>query len=381
MANPLLLYIVNDSGFFLSHRLPLAVSAKKIGYDVHVATAPGNGVPRIIECGFTHHELPLSRSGRSIFAEFACFLSIWRLMLRLRPQMVHLVTIKPVLYGGIAARLSKVPGMVAAISGLGSLFVASGIRSQSLRFFAKKIYKLALRHPNSVVIFQNSEDRTLLTSIGAVTNEQTTLIPGSGVSLVDFDVHPEPEGVPVVVFAARLLWSKGVKEFIEAARILRFRGVDAIFWIIGDRDPDNPDTVSDEDLNEWRLEGVVELMGYRSDVPDLLNQASVVVLPSYYGEGLPKVLIEAAACGRPVVTTDHPGCRDAIRPGETGLLVPVRDPRALANAIGSLLQDPEMRRVMGLAARKLAEEEFSVERVVRETMDIYSSLTGKASAL
>lgn len=369
-----LLLIVNSPEFFMSHRLPIALSAREEGFNVHVATGPGGACQQIVDRGLSHHVIPLSRSGHNPFTELRSLWAIFRLMRTIKPDLVHLVTIKPVLYGGLMARIARVSAVVVAISGLGSVFVSHNRRSFWLREAIKRIYRLALGHPNIRVIFQNSDDRFVLVDAGAIHNDQTELIKGSGVALTEYPVNPEPADVPVITFAARLLKDKGVVEFVEAARILLARNIHAKFWLAGSPDPGNPTSVTEEQMAEWRQQGIVELMGFRTDIADLFVRSNVVVLPSYYGEGLPKVLIEAAACGRSVVTTDHPGCRDAIEAGKTGLLVPVRDATALANAIQSLIEDPISRKKMGAAGRALAEREFAVEKVVETHLRIYQEL-------
>lgn len=369
-----LLFIVNSPEFFISHRLALALAARDEGFTVHVATGPGRAREQIEAQGLVHHEIPLSRSGRNPFTELCSLWAIFRLMRSINPRLVHLVTIKPVLYGGLVARIARVPAVVVAISGLGSVFVSHNRSGVWLRNVIKRIYRLALGHPNIKVIFQNPDDRSVLVNSGAIRTDQTEMIRGSGVALSEYHVHPEPEDAPVVIFAARLLKDKGVVEFVTAARILSARNVHAKFWLAGSPDPDNPTSVTEEQIAEWRLQDAVEPLGFRSDIADLFARSNVVVLPSYYGEGLPKVLIEAAACGRPVVTTDHPGCRDAIEAGRTGLLVPVRDATALANAIQSLIEDPVGRKKMGAAGRALAEKEFAIEKVVGAHLRIYRDL-------
>lgn len=295
-------------------------------------------------------------------------------MRTIRPDLVHLVTIKPVLYGGLMARLSGVPAMVAAISGLGTVFVDRDQKRSWIRRGVEWLYRLALGHPNAKVIFQNPDDRAALTHMGAVSKDKTALIRGSGVSLATYPMRPEPEGVPVVTFAARLLEDKGVREFVEAARVLMRRGVKARFWLAGSLDPGNLTSISEDVLMQWSKEGVVEVLGHQSDIPNLFASSNIIVLPSYR-EGLPKSLIEAAACGRAVVTTNVPGCRDAIEPDSTGLLVPVRDAAALADAIQSLIDDPHMRKQMGAYGRALAEREFAIEKVVDAHLAIYRELT------
>ncbi len=369
-----LLFVINTLEFFQSHRLPLAIAAREAGFCVHVATGPGSSGNQHINLGFAHQVLPLSRSGRNPLLELRVMWALFRLMRTVKPDLVHLVTIKPVLYGGLMARLARVPAVVVAISGLGSVFVDGRGRHAWMRRGVEWLYRLALGHRNLKVIFQNSEDRAVLLGLGAVRYENTMVIRGSGVALNEYPMCPEPDGVPVVTFAARLLKDKGVVEFVEAARILKARGVLVRFCLAGSPDPDNPTSVNEDEIREWGRQEIVEPLGHRNDIAELFARSNLVVLPSYYGEGLPKVLIEAAACGRAVVTTDHPGCRDAIKPGKTGLLVPVRDAVALADAIQSLIDDPERRRKMGKAARILAEREFTIERVVAAHMQLYEEL-------
>lgn len=372
------LIIVNIPAFFLSHRLPIARAAAAAGYEVHVATGPGDGVAEIAAEGFHYHEVSLSRTGTSPVAELAGFASIVALLYRLRPQILHLVTIKPVLYGGIAARLAPVRGVVAAISGLGSMF---DTRNRARRWRSLAItwaYRLALGKKNLRVVFQNVQDREVLMDLAGVPLSKSRMLRGSGVDLETFVPAPEAAGAPVMLFASRLLLSKGVGEFIAAARILLSRGVDGRFWIAGVLDAPSPDVISVAALNAAADANVVTLLGHRADIPALLNQVHAVVLPSYYGEGVPKILLEAAACGRPVVTTDHPGCRDAIEPDVTGLLVPVRDAQALADAMQRLIQDVGLRQSLGSAGRKLAEAEFSDETVAQAHMQYYAEVGGGA---
>lgn len=368
-----LLFVVNVPWFFMSHRLPLAVAALHAGYEVHVATADGPAVEQIRSHGFIHHTIPVTRSGNNPFAELIAFWSMFRLFRRLKPHLVHLVTIKPVLYGGIAARLAGVPAVVAAVSGLGFVFIASGIRAWFRRMAVAGLYRLALNWKNVRVILQNPDDRDALLGLGALGPDHVVMIRGSGVDLVAYPALPEPEGVPVVIMAARLLKDKGVGEFVAAAGLLLGEGVKARFLLAGDLDQENPASVTSAEMDGWRSDGNVQLLGYRTDVAEIFASANLVVLPSYR-EGLPKVLVDAAACGRAVVTTDVPGCRDAIEPGVTGLLVPVRDAVLLAKAMRQLLEDHELRRRMGSAGRQLAEREFAIEKVVAEHLSVYRAL-------
>ncbi|MBD9472251.1 glycosyltransferase family 1 protein [Achromobacter sp. K91] len=370
-----LLFVVNNPAFFMSHRVPVALAAQQAGYEVHVATMDGPAVADIQALDMTHHAIPMTRSGKHPLQELGTLLALIRLFRHLRPQIVHLVTIKPVLYGGIAARLTRVPGMVAAISGLGFVFLSNSLKMKLVRAVVARLYRLALGHPNSRVIFQNASDRDLLKSLGAVRDAQVVMIRGAGVDLNEYRAQPEPPAPPVVVtMVARLLRDKGVQEFVQAARLLRERGLPVTMQLVGGVDAGNPASATQDDVDAWQQEGCVRALGERSDVAALYAASHIAVLPSYR-EGLPKSLIEAAACARAVVTTDVPGCRDAIEPGETGLLVPVRDAQALADAIARLAEDPALRQSMGAAGRALAEREFNIDRVARIHVEIYDALS------
>lgn len=372
------MFVVNELGFFVSHRLSIAQAVKQNDNEVHIVYGTlGNADTDILKAaGYTLHFVPIRRSGMNPLAEIRSLLLMWQLFRRVRPNLVHLVAIKSVLYGGIASRLAQVPAVVSAMTGLGYVFIdQSGVRLKTviLRRLIKLFLKSSLGHPHQKLIFQNPDDRDFVLARTKALPQQTRLIRGSGIDLKLCPMIPEPEGEPIVVMAARLLRDKGVIEYVEAAHILRNRGIKARYWLIGEPDLENRASVSHGEVAEWQAEGVVEYFGYQRDVPSIYVQAHIVTLPSYR-EGLPKSLIEAAACGRAVVTTDVPGCRDAIEPGVSGILVPVRDKVALANAIQYLIENPERRKQMGAAGRLLAEREFTIEKVVNEHLEIYREL-------
>ncbi|WP_370246280.1 glycosyltransferase family 4 protein [Candidimonas sp. SYP-B2681] len=368
------MFVVNNPAFFLSHRLPLALGAKEAGFEVHVATMDGPSVPEILAHGLVHHVIPMSRSGRNPAQEVQSIYALWKLFRRLQPDVVHAVTIKPVLYGGIAARLARVPAYIAAISGLGFVFSDRDRRFNFLRLAATGLYRLALGHPNSRVIFQNVNDSEVLRRARVVRPEQVVLIRGSGVDLNEFQASPEPDGPPVAIMAARLLFDKGVAEFVEAARMTAGDASGLRWLLVGAPDPGNPASISELEFASWQREGFVQCLGERSDIAALYQQSNIAVLPSYR-EGLPKSLVEAAACGRAVVTTDVPGCRDAIEPGISGLLVPARNARALADAVLRLAREPELRHKMGAEGRILAEQEFDIRKVVQAHVGLYEMLS------
>ncbi|WP_425198214.1 glycosyltransferase family 4 protein [Polaromonas sp.] len=374
----ILLFVVNVDWFFLSHRLPIALEAQRRGYQIHIATGLTDRLDELQSYGFVVHPLlRMDRSSAGLDNAWHTIIELWRIYKAVQPSVVHLVTIKPVLLGGMAARIAGVPAMVAAISGLGFVFVASGAKATVRRWLVEMLYRLAFGHRNLKVIFQNPSDRISLAQVTHLKDCKIEIIRGSGVDLAQFSYTPIPQGTPVVLLAARLLIDKGVREFADAARLLKLRGVVARFCLAGTVDPANPASLTDAELAQWAAAGVIELWGHCADMQSALSSAHLVVLPSYR-EGLPKVLMEAAACGRAVITTDVPGCRDAIDSGITGMLVPVRNAEALADALEELLNDPARCQAMGNAGRALAERAFDVRQVVALHLQIYKELIEKS---
>ena len=367
-----ILFIVNVDWFFVSHRLPIALEAIRQGYEVHIVTTVTDKLDLLEKSGLIVHNLSLhrSRSGISIFSEFWALLSIIK---DITPDIVHLVTIKPVLLGGIASRLANVPAVVSAISGLGFTFHGNGFVFSLRRKFISLFYYLSLGHKNQKIIFQNNDDKLKLFKIRKDINNRSVLIQGSGVDLSLYSVVENNFNHPVVMMAARLLSSKGVREFVQASKIICTDNKNVRFVLLGDTDPLNPESIKKSEISQWKEDGLVEIWGYRSDMNNIIPKANIVVLPSYYGEGLPKVLIEAAACGRVVITTDHPGCKDAITQ-KTGVLIPIKNSEALADAIRDLLQNPQKAIKMGEAGRELAEQNYSIEKVCKKHIKIYKDL-------
>jgi glycosyltransferase involved in cell wall biosynthesis len=307
------------------------------------------------------------RSGLNPLREVHTLCRLIRLYRRERPDVVNHVAMKPVLYGSIAARLARVPVVVNAVAGMGWLFTSHDGVARWLTSGVRRALGRLLS--TGVALVQNPDDARLLAQFG-VPETRIRRIAGSGVDLARFAPVPPPRTVPVVVFAARLLRDKGTSEFVAAARLLRQRGVEARFVLAGERDPLNPSTVSARDVDGWVREGVVESLGWVSDMPALLAGCHIVCLPSHR-EGLPKSLIEAAAAGRPIVTTDVPGCRDVVRHEDNGLVVPARDARALADAMQRLIEDAALRAQMGARGRVRAEQEFGLDAVIHQTLALY----------
>jgi glycosyltransferase involved in cell wall biosynthesis len=373
-ARPRLLFLVTEDWYFCSHRLPLAVAAREAGFEVSVATRVRAHGDRIRAAGLELIPLDWSRRSVNPLREIAPLVQIVAAYRRLRPSIVHHVAVKPVLYGSLAARIARVPGVINALAGLGYVFSSSDWKARALRPAVRTAFHLLLDARNSRLIVQNPDDRDLITRSGMVQAQRIAVIRGSGVDLVLFHPRPQPQGVPLVVLPARMLRDKGVHEFVEAARRLKREGVAARFALVGEADAENPASIPAGRLQEWAAEGTVEYWGWRDDMAEVLAQCSVVCLPSYYGEGLPKSLLEAAASGRAIVTCDVPGCREAVEDGASGLLVPPRDAAALAAALRRLLADAALRASMGARGRQRAQAEFSLTRVNADTIALYREL-------
>lgn len=374
---PRLLFVVTEDWYFVSHRLPLAVAALSAGYRVAVATRVKDHAAPIVDAGVELIELKRwRRSSLNPFLEVAAVAELAGVVRRWRPDIVHLVALKPVLYGGLVARLGGVSVRVNALAGLGFVFVQGRALARVLRPVVKLAFRWTLGGDRAVTIVQNPDDGDLLVRERLVEASRIRLIRGSGVDLRRFEASELPGGRSIVLLMSRMLFDKGVAEFVDAARLARERGADARFVLVGDPDPENPAAIPPETLQRWSGSGVVEWWGHRNDASAVLAQARIVVLPSYR-EGLPKVLLDAAASGRPMIATDVPGCREVVEHGVTGLLVTARDPCSLAEAMVSLLADDERCRRMGRAARQRAEQEFSVEIVVACTLDVYRETLGR----
>ena len=376
------LMLVNVSWFFVSHRLQIALGAMGSGFIYHVATrfSPESDRVRLRSLGIETHDIPFARGGANPVADVQSLFAIFTLVRRIRPDLVHLVTLKAIIFGGIVARLLRVPAVVAAVPGLGYSFVATGPWASARRSAIEVLLRLSLRRRNCAVIFQNPEDRDLLIGADVVAARQAVLIRGAGVDVSAFRPTEYPPGTVRVVMASRMLREKGVPLFVEAARILRAAGVNAEFLLAGDPDPDNPGSILRGDLERWHATGDVAWLGHVADMSALFESVHVVCLPTHYGEGVPKVLIEAAAAGRAIVATDVAGCREIVKHEETGLLVPPRDVDALVRALRRLIEDRLLRQALGRRARDLAASSFTSEQVIAATLEVYRQLLGQPSS-
>lgn len=373
-----LFIVVNVDWFFISHRLPVALAAQRAGWDVTVVTADTGRLKDIKAAGLRVINLLMSRSGMNILQELAACRFLYRLYRREKPDVVHHVGIKTILWGSIAAKFASVLSgttiaVVNAVSGLGGLFAEDN--KSLLSKFLPKVLRFSHNRNNLLVIFQNQEDRQLYLKHQIIKEGQARYIKGSGVDLKEFCYIPEPaEGKIIILLTARMIVEKGVFVLTEAAEKLRLEYEDkAEFRIVGGLD-DHPGAITKDQLDTACDGRYIKWLGRREDVKDLLQQCHIFAFPSYYMEGLPKSLIEACAIGRPIVTTDNIGCRDVVTNGVNGYLVPVKDSAALAEKIKVLIDNPELRVQMGLASRKVAEDNFSVDSVIEKHLAIYQEL-------
>lgn len=373
-----LLYIVNDPAFFVSHRLDLALAAVAAGYRVAVA---GPGAPDDSTIGATPIraiDLPMARGRASIRAELASVGAARRILRDGGYEIVHVVTLKASLIAGLAARWAGARNVIFAITGLGLLFTGTGARAATLRSAVVPLLRFAFagrgrRH----TIFQNRGDRALMERLGITPPGTTVLIRGSGVDVTRFVPAPEPHGPVTILFPARLLAQKGLHDFVAAARMVKPRRPDARFVLAGKLDPESPSGVAEIVVRGWEGEGIVAWLGHSDDMTATLAASHIVCLPTFYGEGVPRALIEAAAVARPIVASDIAGCREIVAPGVNGLLVPPRDPAALADALVALIDDPARRRAFGAAGRALVEREMSLPQVIAETLALYTETLGR----
>lgn len=368
-----LLYVVNEAQFFLSHRLPLGLEAQKQGHEVVIVSAPETGEGHLEGYGFRHIAIPMSRSDFSLLDEFKAFSSLRRTYLEEKPDLVHHVTIKPVVYGSFAARSAGVRAVVNAVPGMGFIFTRRGYIAALRRAFVNMLYRLAMSHRNMRVIFQNVEDMRGFVGHAIVRREQAVLIRGSGVDLEKFPPTAPPMPPITFVLPSRMLRDKGVWEYAKAAALVRKEHPDWQFWLVGGVDPGNPSTLATSEMVKLEQRFGVRWLGHRDDVAHIMQQAHVVCLPSYR-EGLPKVLLEASAIGRALIASNIAGCREVVTEGVTGLLVEPRDVDSLADAMRRLGEDDELRTRCANAALKRAQALYSVEDVVDHTFRVYAEL-------
>ncbi len=376
---PKLLYFVAEDWYFWSHRRLLAQAAKAEGYDVYVLTRVTEHGEKIESLGFKLIPLHMERHGKNIFKEIRLLTKIIACYRNVRPDLVHHVSMKPVLYGKLAAIITGVAACVNTFPGLGYVFHSEKTRDRFLVVFIVSALKCLFRFGNNKVIVQNKDDAGFLNRSNICRKEDLVIIRGSGVDMDEYKKGSERNSEPVVLFASRLLLQKGIYDYVAAAKIVRKTKPDLRFVIVGKPDKSNPNSVPSEELETWQKEQHIEWWGYKEDMPEVLRQVEIIVLPTFYGEGIPKILIEAAASGKPIIATDVAGCREIVRNSLNGYLVPVHSPEIIAQRIIELIDSPELCVDMGEKGRELAEQGFSIGKVNSETLSVYSLLVNNAA--
>ena len=376
-----LLYFIGVDWFFYSHFLDRAIAAKNAGYDVVVLTRPTGDDKEIAANGIRVIGIPFARRSINPIRFFKNLRDVIRVLRTEQPDIIHQVALKPILLGSIAARWVGVKRVINAVVGLGFAFSSSSLIAKVARLFLLLIFKRIFKSPDSRVVFENEDDRQYFIRQGWVSPAGAVLIRGAGVDIQRFSPRCREVNPPVIMLLSRMLWDKGVGEFVAASRILQAsNGMRyARFILVGDPDEDNRGAITLEQLQVWQQDGFIEWWGYREDVAGILQQATIACLPSYR-EGLPKSLLESIAMGLPCVATDVPGCREAVVHGVNGFLVPPREPLALAHAIERLLNTPDLLTQFGQASRKMAVEQFSSELISGQTLELYRSLMPPTSS-
>ncbi|OFW83435.1 MAG: glycosyl transferase family 1 [Alphaproteobacteria bacterium GWF2_58_20] len=369
-----LIYLVTEDWYFLSHRLPMAKAAQAAGFDVSVACrCTAQGMDSIRGAGFGVHPLSWRRSDTTVLGALRAIADIRRLYLREKPDVVHHVAMKPVVLGGIAALLARVPGIVSAIAGMGHLFISGKLSVRLMRIPVRLAMRAIFARRGSLLVLQNPDDRWALIRAGMVPAQKAVVIRGSGVDTERFRSLSEPEGPVTMAYVGRMLGDKGVRTLVEAQKRLWQDGMQIRLLLAGPADVENPTAVPAAELERWKALPGVSWLGPVSDVREVWKRAHVAVLMSLR-EGLPKCLLEAAACGRPIIASDVPGCREIAVAGENALLVPAGDVSLLADAMTHLAANPALRQRFGEASRRLAEGEFSEQNVKRKITRVYEAV-------
>ena len=378
-----IILFANTDWYLYNFRRSLALAVQAAGHDVLLVSPPGEYAARFRELGLRWTPLPaMDRRSLNPWREYRALAELIALFKRERPALVHNFTIKCAVYGSLAAMLTGVPARINAVAGLGYVFASDDRRARLLRPLVRLLMRLALRGRRSRLILQNPDDAGMFERHGLIENARVRVIAGSGVDCARFVPRPASRNnPPCVLLAARLLWEKGLAEYVQASRSLHARGKRVRFLLAGASDPGNPAAVPEAIVRGWVDEGAVEWIGHVDDMPALFASTDAFVLPSYYREGLPRSLIEAAACATPLITTDMPGCRDVVTDGVDGLIVPPKNAEALCTAIERLLDAPELARQLGLAARAKALARFDERIVIRRTLETYNEVLDESGTV
>lgn len=365
-----ILFIISEDWYFASHRLNLAQAAIAQGYEVAILTQPSGCRSYIEAQDIKVFDWSLNRGSLNPILELKSIWQLFKIMNQYSPDLIHAVALKPILYSSLVCKILNTEGRIFALGGLGYIFNSRKKAAKILKKLIAILLRGAFSGPGTRVIVQNSDDFKKLISLNIANNLHTRLIKGAGVDTAKFFPMPEPSGVPLIILPARLLFSKGIQDFIITARKLRLRGLTARFALIGDRDSHNPECIPISVINEWTNERLVEIWGHQKDMVSVFRQSSIVCLPSF-SEGLPKALLEAASCARPIVAYDIPGCRDVVKNGYNGFLVPLGNLDALEKSLAMLITNVSLRNKMGELGRSLVIEKFSQEQIAAETIAVW----------
>jgi glycosyltransferase involved in cell wall biosynthesis len=368
-----IILVSNTEWYLYNYRLALGKFLRAQGHEVVWVSPPGPYAEKLAAQGFRWRPWDLGRKTLAPWTELSAIAAITKIYRQETPDLVHHNTIKPSIYGSIAAQRAGVKGIVNSITGRGYVFLGGDLRSQLIKPLAHGLYRYAFRSKNCAAIFENDSDRQYFIDQRLIPAERSHLIESSGVDPGVFEAWPEPQAVPVVMLPSRMLWDKGVGVLVEAARLLKDR-VEARVVLVGDPDDGNPAAIPAATLSSWSDEGIIEWWGFQADMPQIYRQSHIVTLPTMYAEGLPVALLEGAATARPLVGTTTPGCQDFILDGETGFLVPPGDASALADALEKLINDPDLRGRMGAAGRQRVLDGYTHESVNQRTLAIYRAL-------
>ncbi|WP_438997238.1 glycosyltransferase family 4 protein [Candidatus Puniceispirillum sp.] len=373
MSKKRVLFVISEDWAFISHRLHLADAAIKAGYEVGLLTRVTIYGDMLEARGIKLFHWDLNRSSLNIFGELGTVWQAAKLFRYWQPDLIHAVAQKPILYAGIAGKFAYHCPRVSAMGGVGFIFSSGSMKARLLRPLISRLLGWVINGKKTRFILQNDDDIALLTKLGVARSKTVRLIKGSGVEIEDFVPSPLPNKTPMVILPARLLWDKGIAEFVRVAKRIKAKDINCRFVLVGDPDPKNAASIKEHQVQEWVDSGAVERWGRRDDMPDIYPQSSIVCLPSYR-EGLPKVLLEGASCARPVVAFDVPGCREIVREGINGFLVPFGDETALELALIKLLQDTKLCAKLGKAGRKIVEAEFSQSIIAAETFAVWDEV-------
>lgn len=368
-----IIFLVNTDSFLVSHRLPIADKMLKSGYEVHIATEFSKYKDMLIKKGFKVHNINFNRNSMNLLRSLFVLFQIIHLIFKLKPDILHLISLKPIIFGGLVTFIFPIKLLVFSITGLGSMFIENSFFYKIRLFFFTFLYRIVFLNSNLKVILQNNDDLKYLASKAKLNKNKVVMIKGSGVNLNDYKPSKIPKKFPIILMASRLIKDKGVEEFIKAAKYLKKKKFKGEFYLVGDVDFNNPSAVSKNLISLNHKKKILRYFKYRIDISKFIKKSTIVVLPSYR-EGFPKILMEAAACGRPIITTNVPGCKDAIINNKTGILVPPKNYKALGDAINKLSQDKKKIEKFASEARKYAIANFSIKDVISKHILIYKKL-------